>query len=84
MLSAETVKKPMSVVSLVDDDLQCFKSVQDPLEVMCDATETPRNITFCYHSIQQDTPFLVEDATKDDRFKDNQTWHHGGWSKKKL
>ena len=57
---------PISLVSLIDEERQWFKS-----RVGLDATETPRNISFCGHAIHTDVPLIVPDATKDDRFADN-------------
>lgn len=57
---------PIALVSLVDCDRQWFKS-----HAGLDATETPRNISFCGHAIHHDRPFVIPDATQDPRFADN-------------
>lgn len=57
---------PISLISLVDDDRQWFKS-----SVGLTASETPRNISFCGHAILGDEAFLVPDTALDDRFSDN-------------
>jgi diguanylate cyclase (GGDEF)-like protein len=56
----------ISLVSLVDKDRQWFKSTQG-----IEATETPRDISFCGHAINQSGLFIVPDAIEDVRFSDN-------------
>jgi len=56
----------ISLVSLVDEDRQWFKSSQG-LEV----TEMPRDISFCGHAINQDGLFIIPNAIEDERFADN-------------
>lgn len=57
---------PISLISLVDDERQWFKS-----SVGLAATELPRDISFCGHAILGDQVFLVPDASIDGRFSDN-------------
>jgi diguanylate cyclase (GGDEF)-like protein len=56
----------ISLVSLVDEDRQWFKSKQG-----LDASQTPRDISFCGHAINQDGLFIIPNALEDERFADN-------------
>jgi diguanylate cyclase (GGDEF)-like protein len=56
----------ISLVSLIDEDRQWFKSAQG-----LEATETPRDISFCGHAINQEGLFIIPNATEDERFFDN-------------
>jgi diguanylate cyclase (GGDEF)-like protein len=60
------LQMPMVAISLVDEDRQWFKSKQG-LQVR----ETPRDISFCQHTIQCLSPLIVADAQADPRFAEN-------------
>lgn len=55
-----------ALFSVLDNERQWFKSKQGFEEA-----ETPRSVAFCDYAIQQDKILLVEDATKDPRFRSN-------------
>lgn len=57
---------PVALISLVDEDRQWFKSRQG-----LEATETPRDVSFCGHAILDFDPLIIPDAHEDDRFLDN-------------
>ena len=57
---------PIVLISLVDADRQWFKSC-----VGLNASEMPRDISFCGHAILSDDILIVPDATLDERFHDN-------------
>lgn len=57
---------PIALVSLVDANRQWFKS-----NAGLDASESPRDVSFCGHAILQDQIMEVCDAEQDARFCDN-------------
>ncbi|HYG34968.1 MAG TPA: ATP-binding protein [Clostridia bacterium] len=67
-LAAQICGTPISLVSLINTDRQWFKG-RYGLELQ----ETPRKISFCAHTIlQAPDPLEIHDATKDERFADNE------------
>lgn len=66
-MAAAICKTPIALITLVDRDRQWFKSNRG-----LNVTETKRDYAFCAHAINSPKePFIVEDSTKDERFKDN-------------
>jgi diguanylate cyclase (GGDEF)-like protein len=57
---------PTALVTLIDTNRQWFKS-----RAGFEATDTPRNTSFCGHAILSDDLLLIDDARNDRRFNDN-------------
>jgi diguanylate cyclase (GGDEF)-like protein/PAS domain S-box-containing protein len=66
-VAADVCGVPISLVSLVDTERQWFKAGVG----LPGATETPREMAFCSHTILGDDVMEVPDATADWRFVDN-------------
>ena len=65
-LAALICQAPLALITFVDEDRQWFKS-----RVGFDASETPRDVSFCAHAILQPGPLVVRDTQTDERFRDN-------------
>ncbi len=65
-LAAYICETPIAAVSLIDQDRQWFKS-----QVGLDVSETPRDISFCQHTIMNDELFEVSNALDNEDFVNN-------------
>ncbi|WP_445398475.1 diguanylate cyclase domain-containing protein [Zobellella sp. An-6] len=65
-LAAEISGCRIALVTLVDEARQWFKSSQG-----LDVRQTPRELSFCGHTILQRQPMVVPDACRDPRFAQN-------------
>jgi PAS domain S-box-containing protein len=66
-LASNICEVPISLITLLDHDRQWFKS-----KVGLDIDQTSREIAFCQYTIMDDGLFEINDATLDERFKDNE------------
>jgi GAF domain-containing protein len=57
---------PVALISLVDENRQWFKS-----KIGISVSETSRDVSMCAHAILQNDLFIIADASKDRRFKNN-------------
>lgn len=65
-LASELLDMPVALISLVDEGRQWFKSAFG-----LQASETPRDVSFCGHAILGQDVMVVDDAEADQRFHDN-------------
>jgi diguanylate cyclase (GGDEF)-like protein/PAS domain S-box-containing protein len=65
-LATNLFDTPIALVSLIDRDRQWFKA-----NVGLGMLESPREISFCRHTIASDDVFIVNDAAVDPDFADN-------------
>lgn len=69
-LAAQLCEKPVALITLLDAESNWLKvRFGTNFEVM------PRETSFCQYGLQQDTLFMVTDATKDSRFINNPLVH---------
>lgn len=62
---------PVSLVSLVDDRRQFFKSQQGLEGAVGEARQTPLSHSFCQHVVIAQAPLIVTDAESDPRVREN-------------
>jgi PAS domain S-box-containing protein len=65
-LVAKVCDVSSALISLIDEERQWFKSCFN-----FDARQTDIGVSFCVHAVHDGELLVVEDATKDPRFKDN-------------
>src|ERR1700761_4594003 len=56
---------PVSLVSLVDDQRQFFKSLHGLTGWAAEQRQTPLSHSFCQHVVRQQKPLVIADAERD-------------------
>jgi PAS domain S-box-containing protein len=65
-LASQICNTPVALITLLDDDKQWFKAAKGT-----DVTETPRELSFCNHTILQQSVLIVPDLLEDERYANN-------------
>lgn len=72
IMASEQLDLPNCAISIVLDEAQFFLSIHGPqTEMAQDSSGTPLEWSFCQHVVQNQAPFIVPDATKDEKMKDS-------------
>lgn len=70
-LASQLLGVPVSLVSIVTDDRQFFKSARGLAEPWATRRQTPLSHSFCQHVVAGDQPLVVEDSQKHPLVADN-------------
>ena len=70
-LASAVLGVPVTLVSLVDDHRQFFKSQHGLAEPFASQRETPLTHSFCQHVVSQAAPFIVTDAREHPLLRDS-------------
>src|SRR5688500_14228327 len=62
MLAAKVLKTPVVLISLVDQERQCFKSFVGLSEPWVTLRETPLSHSFCQYVVASSAPLIIDDA----------------------
>ncbi|NRA43574.1 MAG: GAF domain-containing sensor histidine kinase [Oligoflexales bacterium] len=65
-LTANILETPICLISLIDQNRQWCKA-----KLGVEIEETPREISFCTHTILKNEPMIINDLNKDNRFAQN-------------
>lgn len=73
-IAATLCNTPVALVTFLDQDRNWFKAA-----IGVDARESPRDISFCQHTILGDEVYEVPDATKDELFDESPWVYQSPW-----
>jgi len=65
-LAAQICNAPVAIITLLDDEKQWFKAA-----IGTDVTDTPRELSFCNYTIEQEDVLIVPDLSADERYNTN-------------
>ena len=64
-VAARAAGAPVALVSLVDDERQCFVGMCGVKQPWADARQTPLSHSFCQHVVANQAPLVIDDARGD-------------------
>ena len=71
-MASEQLDLPNCAISIVLDEAQFFLSLHGPQTPMIEESGgTPLEWSFCQHVVKSQAPFIVPDATKDEKMKNS-------------
>ena len=70
-LAARTMRVPIALISLVEDERHFFKSCVGLAEPWATARQRPLSHSFCQHVVASNMPLIIEDTRKDPLVQDN-------------
>jgi diguanylate cyclase (GGDEF)-like protein len=69
--TAKIFDAPVSVISLVLENRQWFKSHVGLPKDLAECRQTPREVSFCTHVVESRQPLVITNASQDERFCNN-------------
>lgn len=70
-LASRLLAVPVSMVTVVDAGRQVFAGQHGLSEPWAGMRQTPLSHSFCRHVVESGAPLVIDDARRDDRFRDN-------------
>lgn len=70
-LASRLLAVPLSMITVVESDRQVFAGQHGLSEPWAGTRQTPISHSFCRHVVETGAPLVIDDARRDDRFRDN-------------